>query len=93
MNGINFETMNDFTKGVLAVTAGFILLLYTLGLLGAWINGIFIFFAIAIILYGFTKLGLVSYWQKMIGNEKEEHKHEKKTDELRDEHTEKSQTN
>lgn len=70
MSGFTISTLSDTTKGIIAVVGGTIFLLYTLDLLGTWINGVFIFLAVGIIIYGLIKLNIVSYWHKIMRKKK-----------------------
>lgn len=70
MNGDNFPMVNKEFKGLVLLVLGVILLLYTLNILQLWLNGFFIFLAIALIFYGSYESGILQRLWAMIGKKK-----------------------
>lgn len=64
-NQLNFN--NQAIQGLLALAGGFLLLLYTLGVIETGINFIFILASIGLIMYGAISLGLDNVIKKWLG--------------------------
>lgn len=64
-NQLNFN--NQAIQGLLALAGGFLLLLYTLGVIETGINFIFILASIGLIMYGAISLGLDNVIKRWLG--------------------------
>ena len=70
MATFNWESLSKEFRGIGLIVAGTILLLHTLNILQKWLNWFLVFFAIALIFYGFMEAGI---WKKLVAlTQKEE---------------------
>lgn len=72
MLGLEFKGLNDLQKGYIALIFGVILLLDTLNIFEAWLNGIMIVISILLIAYGVIKTDLIKKTLRLIQKVEEE---------------------
>jgi hypothetical protein len=55
------ENLNDMSKGILALLAGLIVVLYTLGILEKLLSIVFLLLGLLLMTYGLNKIGILAY--------------------------------